>query len=456
MIERSQPPLGPGVADRFAFAAASPTRRWRRRRRSQERLRGALPRRCSARTPCSSCRPCRTSRPSSRSREEALERLSQPGAQPALPRRASSGLPQVSMPLAARLGAPLGLSLIGPAGSDLSLVRLAARLAGDEPDDRPVPPDRALAAAPIASPGGAPMTHPARPSRRRRASPWRAAASSARARSGTTAPARCSSSTSRTRRSGATGRRRARSIAHRGAGAGRVRGADPRPGHRDRRLQVGPRPRSISSAARSSPSSRPSRSGPATASTTAMSGPDGTPLFRHHGRRGGRADRLLLALGRRGARRLPTAASSSRTARPSSPDGRTLYATDTLGRHRLRPRPRRRQPGRAAALRPLRGGLGPSRTAWRWMRRGISGSATGAARGSPASRRTGRWSAILPVPTAQVTKCAFGGPDLTTLYITTAAIGRDPHIDPMAGHVFAVEAGVTGLPANIFAGVSDR
>ena len=38
-----------------------------------------------------------------------------------------AGLPQVSIPLARRLGAPLGLSLIGPAGSDQSLVRLAAR-----------------------------------------------------------------------------------------------------------------------------------------------------------------------------------------------------------------------------------------------------------------------------------------------------------------------------------------
>jgi sugar lactone lactonase YvrE len=59
---------------------------------------------------------------------------------------------------------------------------------------------------------------------------------------------------------------------------------------------------------------------------------------------------------------------------------------------------------------------------------------------------------VVPVPTAQVTKCAFGGPDLSTLYITTAAIGRDPGIDPMAGHVFQVEAGVRGLQANIFAG----
>jgi amidase len=42
-----------------------------------------------------------------------------------------SGLPQVSMPLATRLGAPLGLSLLGPSGSDLALVQLAARLAGE-------------------------------------------------------------------------------------------------------------------------------------------------------------------------------------------------------------------------------------------------------------------------------------------------------------------------------------
>jgi amidase len=41
-----------------------------------------------------------------------------------------SGLPQVSIPLATRLGAPLGISLMGPAGSDLGLVRLAAQLAG--------------------------------------------------------------------------------------------------------------------------------------------------------------------------------------------------------------------------------------------------------------------------------------------------------------------------------------
>jgi len=39
-----------------------------------------------------------------------------------------SGFPQLSLPLASRSGAPLGISLLGPAGSDRSLVRLAERI----------------------------------------------------------------------------------------------------------------------------------------------------------------------------------------------------------------------------------------------------------------------------------------------------------------------------------------
>ena len=39
-----------------------------------------------------------------------------------------TGFPQLSLPLATRLGAPLGLSLLGPPGSDRGLVRLAERI----------------------------------------------------------------------------------------------------------------------------------------------------------------------------------------------------------------------------------------------------------------------------------------------------------------------------------------
>ena len=41
-----------------------------------------------------------------------------------------SGLPQVTMPLATLDGLPLGLSLIGPRGSDRALIALALPIAG--------------------------------------------------------------------------------------------------------------------------------------------------------------------------------------------------------------------------------------------------------------------------------------------------------------------------------------
>jgi len=40
-----------------------------------------------------------------------------------------AGFPQLSMPMARHEGAPLGLSLLGPAGSDRSLLALAVRIA---------------------------------------------------------------------------------------------------------------------------------------------------------------------------------------------------------------------------------------------------------------------------------------------------------------------------------------
>ncbi|WP_375461244.1 SMP-30/gluconolactonase/LRE family protein [uncultured Enterovirga sp.] len=54
---------------------------------------------------------------------------------------------------------------------------------------------------------------------------------------------------------------------------------------------------------------------------------------------------------------------------------------------------------------------------------------------------------IVPVPTAQVTKLAFGGPDLATAYVTTAARDRDRETDPMAGDLFVFEPGIRGIAA---------
>lgn len=57
---------------------------------------------------------------------------------------------------------------------------------------------------------------------------------------------------------------------------------------------------------------------------------------------------------------------------------------------------------------------------------------------------------VVPCPTDLVTKCAFGGPDLSTLYITTCLRGRDPVAEPMAGHVYALETAFKGFAGTVF------
>ncbi len=61
----------------------------------------------------------------------------------------------------------------------------------------------------------------------------------------------------------------------------------------------------------------------------------------------------------------------------------------------------------------------------------------------------------IDLPTAQITACAFGGPDLGTLYITSGANGytaEDMAREPHAGGLFQVDAGVKGVPTFAFAG----
>jgi sugar lactone lactonase YvrE len=67
----------------------------------------------------------------------------------------------------------------------------------------------------------------------------------------------------------------------------------------------------------------------------------------------------------------------------------------------------------------------------------------------------GRLDEVVRVPAALTTKCAFGGPSLADLYITTAS-GRpdalDRADDPHAGGLFRVRPGVVGQPVRRFAG----
>ncbi|MFC1414426.1 SMP-30/gluconolactonase/LRE family protein [Streptacidiphilus sp. N1-12] len=54
------------------------------------------------------------------------------------------------------------------------------------------------------------------------------------------------------------------------------------------------------------------------------------------------------------------------------------------------------------------------------------------------------------LPTGKVSSCAFGGPDLNDLYITTA--GGGPGADPGAGSLYRVPGLTTGRPARYWAG----
>ncbi len=137
----------------------------------------------------------------------------------------------------------------------------------------------------------------------------------------------------------------------------------------------------------------------------------------------------------------------------ASPDNRTLYHTDTLkktiyafdaapdgalsnrrvfARIRRRRRPSRRPDHRLSGphlVRPLRR-----------LGRGT--------RYAPDGRKVSK----LAMPVANVTKAAFGGKDLRTLYITTAWKGlsdKERKEQPTAGGLFRVRVDVAGLPQGI-------
>lgn len=54
---------------------------------------------------------------------------------------------------------------------------------------------------------------------------------------------------------------------------------------------------------------------------------------------------------------------------------------------------------------------------------------------------------VIDMPVTNITTCIFGGPDLTTLYVTTAAAGVGAN-ERLAGSLFAIETDVKGQPEN--------
>ena len=65
---------------------------------------------------------------------------------------------------------------------------------------------------------------------------------------------------------------------------------------------------------------------------------------------------------------------------------------------------------------------------------------------------TGRLDLVVELPVSNVTACAFGGPDLRTLFISTSRQGLDEQDQPEAGAVFRYNASVRGAPQHAFAG----
>ena len=63
---------------------------------------------------------------------------------------------------------------------------------------------------------------------------------------------------------------------------------------------------------------------------------------------------------------------------------------------------------------------------------------------------TGRELERIPLPVSGVTACAFGGPDLKTLFITTGQFKG--LAEPDAGRLFAASPGIAGLPSFTYAG----
>jgi amidase len=127
-IQRYAPPLGPGVAERFAWSSQVTDAQVGEARLFRARFRAHLAAVLGAdgvlvlpTMPDIAPLLASTEADLDDYRNQAIRLLCSAGL---------SGFPQVSLPLATRLGAPLGISLLGPAGSDRSLVALAQRIAG--------------------------------------------------------------------------------------------------------------------------------------------------------------------------------------------------------------------------------------------------------------------------------------------------------------------------------------
>lgn len=133
----------------------------------------------------------------------------------------------------------------------------------------------------------------------------------------------------------------------------------------------------------------------------------------------------------------------------TSPDGRTLYHTDTLERviYAFDLSPAGELSNKRVLVRVHRAGAypdGPVVDAEGCIWTGLFGG-WGLQRYSPRGELLER----IELPCANVTKAAFGGDDHRTLYVTTARKGlttEELAVQPLAGGLFTVPIAIPGLP----------
>lgn len=134
-----------------------------------------------------------------------------------------------------------------------------------------------------------------------------------------------------------------------------------------------------------------------------------------------------------------------------SPDGRTLYHTDTARRvvyqFDLTPE---------GAISNKRDFVRFEDEAWGYPD-GMTTDRDGGIwiahwGGARVSRFTpdGKLDRFIPLPVAQVTSCTFAGDDLDRMFATSASIGREG--EPLAGALFELDPGARGAPQHEFAG----
>ena len=137
-----------------------------------------------------------------------------------------------------------------------------------------------------------------------------------------------------------------------------------------------------------------------------------------------------------------------------SPDGRTMYFADSL-RYTLF----------AYDYEPDSGRMGEQRVFATTEPPGFPDGATVDAEGHLWNAQFDAWRVVryapdgridrvIELPVQRPTSCAFGGPDLATLYITTASQKMSPaelQAQPLAGALLALDVGVRGLVEPRFA-----